>query len=143
MSQESTAAVAFPIVSGTNKTEWYSGFHYREHLYNCSDTTGAHLYYQEQADSFAGGTASVTPTGYPPAPYCTNYLAGSDFFSGSKTQATYSTGARTSGAIGINLSVQTGFSTDLQVHYHFADAHRLCGANDYPGGQPKRVRAES
>jgi hypothetical protein len=44
--------------------------------------------------------------------------------------------------IGIDLSAHTGYNTSAKINFKFHAAGHLCGTNDVPGCNPKRMLAE-
>lgn len=72
--------------------------------------------------------------------YCVPYRsAGSGGEKASTKTITWSNGAKLSGKIGIDLSSQTGYTTNSKIEYEFKTAGRLCGTHDKPNGSPKRL----
>jgi hypothetical protein len=60
------------------------------------------------------------------------------FFDRERSAAiTWSNGVDTNGPIGIDLSIQTGYSSSATATFKFSKDSRLCGTNDVPGADPK------
>lgn len=91
-----------------------------------------------RAIEHTGGTA-VTSSTTPRATYCETYFAGSGFMKRTSTATTFSTGASTSGIIGINLSARTGYSTSAKITFSFTKDRALCGTNGHAVGTPGRL----
>jgi hypothetical protein len=60
--------------------------------------------------------------------------AGTTFTKDRTKAITWTNGASLAGAIGIDLSARTGYSTDAEVIFTFSRDRRLCGTGDNPGG---------
>lgn len=71
--------------------------------------------------------------------HCNPWSAGTYGSKSNSNATTWSSGAKTSGAIGINLSSRTGFRTDSELHWKFDTRGRLCGRSDVPAGNPKVI----
>lgn len=92
--------------------------------------------YEVRPVSWAGGSDTVNSGYTPAARYCVPFAKGS-YFSKEKSRAvTWTDGAAIKGAIGVDLSSQTGYSTKANAAFQFIDGRSLCGSNAYPGESP-------
>jgi hypothetical protein len=98
-------------------------------------TAGNYSEFWTVSQSFVGGelkTPGITPVG---AGDCVATDKGSKNTFTMGTQQTFSTGVQLSAVgFGINLSSQSGFSSDTTLTYNMgADGHPICGVNVPPG----------
>lgn len=138
MSRSSTVSETYASQYGPAGTKYHTEFVYKEFRQVC---TWGNNYYAEPT-SFAGG-AWTTSASSPTANYCVWQQKNSVFKEYKSSANTWSGGVSMSGAIGINLSSHTGYSTSSMLKYTFSVGHHLCGTNGYPGEVPKRLVARS
>ena len=93
-------------------------------------------HWQVRAKTYIGG-AWEQVGGALTTKYCVPHGAGSWFEKVNTTAVTWSDGAGVSGAIGINLSSKTGFTSSTKIRYDFQQNRSLCGSNDNPAGNPR------
>lgn len=95
--------------------------------------------YEVRPIKHEGGTNARSTTA-PTANYCVPYnVAGSGGSKTSSNATTWSNGAKLGGAIGIDLSSRTGFTTKAKQEWVFKTPGRLCGTHDSPAGSPRRL----
>lgn len=140
VSKSSSGTVNFAAHS--SRQHAYTYFVYGKFGYWCDSRPG-YYEYKVMARSWAGGSSVYTPSSAPTASYCTPNSAGSSFAKTTSTAYTFGTGADVSGAIGIDLSSRTGYSTQTQATFKFTYARKLCGTNALPGGSPGRLVAKT
>lgn len=133
----STATVTFPALTAAGSRVYQTKFTYGRY-YGTGCSPSSVFYHTVRSTGFAGGASSVS-TGTPAASYCTRYAAGSSFTKTSTTATSRSTGVDTSGAIGIDMESQTGYSSEAKISVSFSSARNLCGASGYPGNSPGRI----
>jgi hypothetical protein len=118
----------------------YTYFNYDKYLVGC---TGS-MKYQVRATSWVGGASTWVPPTAPTANYCLSYAKGTTFTKDTTTAYNFSSGADLSGAIGIDLSARTGYSSSAKVKFVFGATRHLCGTNGYPGSTtPSRLVAKA
>jgi len=132
-SVSSDSSESFPTFSGARSDHERTEFVYKKFLIECDG-------YQTQATSFAGGATHTTATP-PSAGFCVAQAVDTSFTKHSTSAFTFTGGVSMSGAIGVDLSAHTGYSTTAELTYSFTQRRDLCGTNDYPGGTPKRLVA--
>jgi hypothetical protein len=81
----------------------------------------------------------TTPVSIPSATKCLIHDAGTTFTGKWGKAHSFAGGVQTAGILGIDLNVSTGFSSDAASYYKFSKTRKLCGSNDYEGGQPRRL----
>ncbi len=128
----SSVTINFPEAT-SNRHDYtkYSWGKYRTRCYeggNLISTT-----YQAKVRTLAGGASTWSPPSAPSAGHCVYYPKSAVFSKTSTKQSTHSTGADVSSALGIDLSVQSGYTTSSKVTYRFDQGRQLCGTKDYPG----------
>lgn len=130
--------------SGAGGVKWTTEFVYDKYGYTCSGS-GSYSSYQARPRRFIGGANYISSTAPSSLPYCVYHSKGSATTIESSTAYKFGTGVGISGDIGINLTAQTGFTTDTTLTYSFYANGHLCGTNDYPtqGGSPVRIVAKS
>jgi len=69
-----------------------------------------------------------------PARMCEREYAPTKITLDKTTAWTFSVGVDITKFIGINLSAQTGYDTDLKDTYKFTKTDYLCGRTDFPNG---------
>lgn len=136
-SVSSTVTIGMPAVSGIAGRLWKTQFVFTKYGYNCAG--GPVTQYMVKATSFAGGSTYSATSGAPSATYCTTYASGSHYTKDSAAAQNFSAGAALAGDLGINLSAQTGFSTNTSLNYTFAATKQLCGTNAYPPSASRLV----
>jgi hypothetical protein len=77
-----------------------------------------------------------------PANDCVHEDGGATFTKHRTDQYTFAAGANLSGVVGIDLSAQTGWSTNVQASMQApaTNAVRLCGLKDAPAGNPNKLQ---
>lgn len=139
-SRSSSSTIDFPVSSG-NRRDW-TNFRWGKYRVTCY-FEGSHYEYwfEARTTSFAGGSYGDSVAG-PDANYCVHMEKGSRFSNTWSDAVTWSGGIDTSGLIGIDMNVNTGYATNAAASFSFGEGRDLCGLNDYPGGTPRRLVAE-
>ena len=147
-SKSSTSTQGFPKVKGAVDRAYFTYFTYEAYQHHCVevqrgqviDEWSVRIY---KPKSYDGGD-KITKTSTIKAGNCIPEHKGGHFLK-EKTRATeFSTGAKTSGAIGINLSADTGYSTDTKIDVWFPKTgHLLCGLHAMPGGNAGLLQIHS
>ncbi|QGN59036.1 hypothetical protein [Nostocoides sp. HKS02] len=139
MSIASTGSIDYPTNYGFQHD--YTQFVYGKYGYSC-DIYPGYKQYQVRARYWAGGASTYSPSTAPSVPYCLSYGSGVTVTQQTSMAYTFSTGADTSGSIGIDLSSQSGYSSTLKLVFRFTATRHLCGTNGYPGASPGRLVAQ-
>lgn len=141
-SKSSTSTWGFPVQGDNIARRYLTGWRYGKWEFGCSEWATNNHWFEARTTSFAGGTA-LTSVGFPGYRYCVNFLGGSDFTKADSKAYNFTTGVGISGNLGVNLSVQTGYSTQAKIHYHnkITTTRKLCGNGDYPSGNTSFVVA--
>lgn len=104
----------------------------------CGDGMGsAFTYYEARVRTWAGGATTANWGTAPSATHCVPQEATSFFDRERSAAITWTNGFDTSGPIGVDLSIQTGYSSSATATFNFSRTSRLCGTNDVPGADPK------
>ena len=85
---------------------------------------------------FVGGNASyaIPAPPKPPDAFCTQYKPGDEARFNSQRNSTFNTGVNLGAyGFGLNLSAQTGFTTEMSLLYTFTGPSHLCGRTALPG----------
>jgi hypothetical protein len=106
-SVSSDSSESFPTFSGATSKQDRTEFVYKEFRVECGGL-------QTQATSFAGG-ATTAATSPPSAGFCVTQAVGTTFTKHSTSAYTFTGGVSLSGPLGINLSVQTGYSSRAEL----------------------------
>lgn len=131
----SSSSTTYPAVSSATSRFMRSYFNYAK--YQCSyGTVNPVVRHEMRSSGFAGGATTLAAT-TPNAPHCVTYSNGSTFVKDSTTAATFSIGAKTKTAIGIDLSSRSGYTNKTSVTVKFTANRKLCGSHDHPGGTPR------
>ncbi|RZU61723.1 hypothetical protein [Zhihengliuella halotolerans] len=104
-------------------------------IYQSSGTTSRYEY--RPLSHSGGATTASASTPYAPSGYCRTYVPGSKFTQWTSSASTFSVGAKTSGAIGIDLSSRSGYTSKTKMDHSFWSASRkVCGTKGDPGAYP-------
>ncbi len=138
-SKSSSGSITFPPVRGAQSAYRLTKFAYGKYLVLCFGLMGTVTkHYEVRATTWAGGSQTRYP-GPIRARHCVPFEAGSTFAKRDTRAVRWTNGMDVSAAIGIDLSLRTGYSQEALVRFHFVHAHRLCGSGDYPGGRPYQL----
>jgi hypothetical protein len=108
---------------------------YRKFQKTCQDRSRHWTSYYTQAIGGPGGT-QYAATGSILAGQCRLYQKGTAGIIDSTHAATFAAGVDLSGSIGLHLSAQTGYSTELEEIFLFSGlGHPLCGTQNAPGSK--------
>lgn len=130
----SNASVTFPAITTATSKFYRTNFNYSKLA--CSyGTANPVIKYEMRAISYAAGSASAAATA-PSATACIDNLAGTTFVKSSSTATSFSAGAKTASAIGIDLLSRTGYTTATTVTIKFTAKKKLCGHQGLPGSTP-------
>lgn len=118
----------------------YSKFKYGLYLSQCwSQGFLVSTQYSARPNGYASGATHTTPVSIPSATKCLIHDAGTTFTGKWGKAHSFTGGVQTAAILGIDLNVSTGFSSDAASYYKFTKTRKLCGSNDYEGGQPRRL----
>lgn len=142
--EESTATVGFPTVGGKNDFSSYDRtlfryklFHYR----SCPSFSPCNnLGYKAEPVGWAGGVDQVHGLIIPNINKCVPAPEGSTFERTNSTAITWRAGASLVGAIGLDLTSRTGYSSNAYLHFEFNANRSLCG-RQFPGQNPYILKA--
>ncbi|MEV0186651.1 hypothetical protein AB0I54_46850 [Streptomyces sp. NPDC050625] len=112
------------------KTEFSDG---KYHVICANGKYNNEDYCEVRAKGYYGGE-KVTTARIPKATHCAQYLKGGKFTRTTSKAIMWTDGASTADAIGLNLSAETGYSTDTTVVYSFSATRYMCGTGGPPGG---------
>lgn len=120
---------------GNHRGAYYkTEFSYGKYHIHCSYSKyNERDYYEVRAKGYYGGE-NVTRAYIPKATHCAKYLNGGKFTRTTSKAITWTDGASLGDAVGINLSAETGYSTDATVVYSFKADRYICGTGGAPGG---------
>lgn len=145
-SKSTSSSVSYPAY-GTGYWARKTQFHYGTYRVGCYYTAGMGVVYSQWYETrpikWAGGATSYKSTSYPSATYCVTHEAGSSFTRQSSSAVTWSNGVALGGAIGIDLSSHTGYTSDAASKFNFNSRGRMCGTADYPAGTPRTLIAKA
>ncbi|MFE2062408.1 DNRLRE domain-containing protein [Streptomyces sp. NPDC059467] len=120
---------------GNHRGAYYkTEFSYGKYYIQCSNGRYTeHDYYEVRAKGYYGGE-KVSRAYIPKATHCAPYLKGGKFTRTTSKAVTWTDGAGLAGAVGVNFSSETGYSTDATVQYSFNANRYICGTGGAPGG---------
>jgi len=129
--RSTTVLTTWPSYTGLAKRVFRSAYDYGR--YYCL-TPPATYTYKVQAISYAGGGNSYPTSHRPQVPYCTpTYGVGYRVSVIRNKNLTFSNGASLASIIGIDVSAQSGYSTEVNLDFRFkAAGRRLCGSGANP-----------
>lgn len=118
-----------------------SQFHYQKIYYSCVDPFSGltSSWMSAEPVGYAGGARTRNPASAPNAPYCVPEPVGSSFTKENSAAIQWTDGVEIRYYLGIDLSVQTGYSSSAKVTFNFVRNGKLCGTGDYPGGTPRQL----
>lgn len=140
MAKSSTSTWGYPVQGDNIARRYHTYWRYGKYELSCGWYTDP--WYEARTSSFAGGTA-LSSVGFPGYKYCVNFVGGSDFTKDTNSAYNFTTGISIASSIGIDLSTQTGYTTNAKIHYHnkITSLRHLCGYGDYPAGKTSFVVA--
>jgi hypothetical protein len=125
-----TLTVDWPTKLQNTRYVFMTQFNYKKFEVVCSvDPSGYYVWYETRPTRFDGGAGGYHAASSPYAPHCNYYVKGATATKSSGTAIEFTNGLDISGAIGINLSTQSGFSTKVRIAWKFVNAGWLCGSN--------------
>lgn len=130
-SRSSTATVGFGRVAKNTRRYHFTGWEEAKFFIKCM-SPNKH-WWEVRTTKFAGGTRAATPPSGPAMNHCAPYNAGSFFTRQQNKAAKWSNGLKTGGSIGIDLTIQTGYSSAARIRYDFTGPSWLCGNNAHAG----------
>ncbi|MCX4853818.1 hypothetical protein [Streptomyces canus] len=136
VSKSSSITMDYPEYGNHKGVYYKTEFSYGKYLMTCGmggrgSTISQH--YEVRARGYYGG--ANTSTAYiPTAKHCAFQINGSKFTRTTSHAITWSDGASLANVIGIDLSAETGYSSDATVVYTFNANRYLCGTGEAPGG---------
>ena len=100
-----------------------------------------HMVYATVSE-LAGGAYWPVAGNYLTTNKCVYQGPGSQFSDSTSTAVEWTDGFSLGTVLGVNLSTQTGYSTEASLVYRFDDAGYICGSNDYPMRDPALLQAQ-
>lgn len=137
--QSSTIEIGYPVVPANGKKVEQTYFKYGKFAITCVGKGYSITSYESRAYQFAGGSDNYNAAGTPSWTECTSYIAGTTPKITTHKAITFSNGVNISGAIGIDLSGSTGFTTEAKLAFAFATNGNLCGSNGLPGSAQRII----
>ncbi|MGW2518067.1 DNRLRE domain-containing protein [Streptomyces sp. NPDC001617] len=135
VSKESSVTNDYPDYGNHKGVYYKSEYDYGKYKMAC--VSGGHgsvitYHYEVRARYYYGGEKIVSAK-TPKATTCAPYPDGAKFTRTSSKAITWTDGASTGDAIGINLSAETGYSSETTVVYTFKANRYICGTGGAPG----------
>ncbi|WP_182378701.1 hypothetical protein [Nocardioides sp. WS12] len=138
-----TLSTEFPLKS-TGYWSRKTNFRYKKYEIFCVYYGGGSAtQYEARPSNYSGGATTYGSTTLPNTPrdYCVFQETGSGATKATSTAVTWTNGVALSGAIGIDVSARTGYTTDAKVSFKFKTQGWLCGTGGDPGGTPRTLVA--
>ncbi|MET7474984.1 DNRLRE domain-containing protein [Streptomyces sp. NPDC005648] len=137
VSKESTVTNDYPTYGNHKGVYYKSEYDYGKYKMAC--VSGGHgsvitYHYEVRARYYYGGEKIVSAS-TPKATTCAQYPKDAKFTRTTSKAVTWTDGASTGDAIGINLSAETGYSSETTVVYTFKANRYICGTGGAPGSQ--------
>ncbi|MDV9174886.1 DNRLRE domain-containing protein [Streptomyces sp. W16] len=129
MSKSSSTTTQYPNYGNNTGVYYKTQFRYGKYIVGCAY---ADPWYEVRPRSYAGG-ADTSSAHIPNATHCFKYIKGSVFTKTRSKAITWTNGASLTSVIGIDLSAETGYSSDTTVVYTFNKTRHLCGTGGDPG----------
>ncbi|MEV6500091.1 DNRLRE domain-containing protein [Streptomyces prunicolor] len=136
VSKSSSVTMDYPEYANHKGVYYKTEYSYGKYLMTCGmggrgSTISQH--YEVRARGYYGG--AKTSTAYiPTAKHCAYQQKDTKFSRTTSHAITWSDGASLANVIGIDLSVETGYSSDAMVLYTFNASRYICGTGGAPGG---------
>ncbi|RYF55047.1 MAG: hypothetical protein EOO27_22100 [Comamonadaceae bacterium] len=97
--------------------------------------------YEVRPSNYTGGSSTTSATTFATNRYCTPVGKKTTTTIDESTASTFSSGFKTAGVIGVDLSAQAGYTKQTSLVFKTTtSAGSLCGEKGYPGGAPGRVK---
>lgn len=139
---DSTYAETYPTQSGKKYNYFRTEFGTSKYYVTCDTGFGLYYYYIVATSHYDGGKSIIHPSSAPTATHCVPEDGGSSTIHTTKA-VTWSNGLDTSGSFGLDLSSQTGYSSEAELTYKYHSSHaRLCGVSGAPGTTPYQLVAK-
>jgi hypothetical protein len=136
-SKSSTVTANFPATHNIAYRNYYAYTAYTNYRVTCVGKGFATNSYATRPIGFDGGFATTAAPAKAMGK-CTLVPAGTTVTKETSRAYTIGGGVDMSTVIGINLSAQTGYSTQTKIDFAMgAHQHPWCGLADYPGGSPQ------
>ncbi len=128
-SQGWSVGLGFPTSTGVGDLYYRTRFHYKLFLYHtCVNGWTCSSRYKAEPTALEGGEDIVHPVQAPGGMHdCNPYPKDSNVFINYSRAINWTNGVNIGGAIGIDLSSRTGYSSASQLAIHFNADRRLCG----------------
>ncbi len=134
------AGSGFGPVTGAVNRAYRTNFDYRRYYTLCNTSPS---YSTVKATAWYGGATAVSISDVAMGK-CVGYGVNGHYWISSSSATRLSGAASLAGAIGINLSAQTGWSSSARLDYYMnATGHPVCGKDGYPGSSPGLVQVHS
>ena len=131
VTNSASTSISWP--EATANQHVYTDYSWGKYRTRCFDgSTLLSQSYSARVRTLAGGASTYSPASAPAVSKCTYYAKGASMSKTQTKQTTHATGSDVSGVIGIDLSVQSGYTTASKVSYRFDEGRDLCGTKDYP-----------
>ncbi|WP_377002966.1 hypothetical protein [Aquipuribacter nitratireducens] len=143
----STAEIAFAAGGNNIGRSYRTTYDYNQWKVTC----GSYFYgtqhseYQVRAGTFGAGRDIVSVTiPSTSSSYCAPQRVTGTVTVASSSAITWSNGAKLGSNIGMDLSAQTGYTSNAKVTFTFNSVpRRLCGTHGLPGGTPRQLVARN
>ena len=147
-SKSSSSTQGFPTVKNVANRAYFTYFTYRRYKQHCVEKQRGQVIDQWTNTIFApytyDGGDKVSKVATIKAGQCIPEVKGGHFDLGRTKATTFSVGVKSSGPIGIDLSADTGYSTNTDIDAEFpGTGHPLCGLKGKPGNSPGLLQIHS
>ncbi|WP_262064512.1 DNRLRE domain-containing protein [Streptomyces sp. STR69] len=136
VSKSSSITMEYPAYGNNRGVYYKTEYSYGKYLVACQSPgrgTPVTHHYEVRARGYYGG--AKTSTAYiPTAKHCAYQQKDTKFTRTTSHAITWSDGASVADVIGIDLSAETGYSSDATVEYTFNANRYICGTGGAPGG---------
>lgn len=122
--------LGYPTNAGQGGWLYRTRFHYKLLRYNHCYKGGCLVTYKAEPTALAGGESIPSVQNPGGMDNCNPYPDGADVDINYSRAITWTNGVNTGGAIGIDLSSRTGYTSGAHLTIHFNSNRRLCGRND-------------
>jgi hypothetical protein len=136
---DSSDRLDYPLMRGVAYKLAYTTFQYDKWIQTCRSYPGG---YVVSTDHYFGPSRWIGGQNWENGNRlgmgnCLQHPAGSHFTKDRSTAYEGGADVASSGAIQINLSARTGYSTSTSITFGFTHTQPLCGYRDYEGGTPQ------
>ncbi|MFE2423156.1 DNRLRE domain-containing protein [Streptomyces hokutonensis] len=136
VSKSSSLTMEYPTYGNNRGVYYKTEYSYGKYLVGCQSPgrgTPVTHHYEVRPKGYYGG--AKTSTAYiPTAKHCAYQQKDTKFSRTTSRAITWTDGASLEDVIGIDLSAETGYSSDATVEYTFNASRYICGTGGAPGG---------